>query len=303
MIRITRFFYIHILVVPMVILAYCVGSGDTFFITYSVVLVHELSHIFCALALKVNVKSIALTPFGMSVRMPANLVKFPKKEILIALSGPFSNVLMIVVAYALSHTSLLTANLFLFYIANASVLLLNLIPIPPLDGGRVARAILFHCLGIAHGVKCMKLLSRLCVTLLLGLGVFAAIISHGNMSLFLICAFLIYSLAEEKRNSEILVMRSFIYEKERLNKSGMIPAKHILMQENVPLKTILKKLNYSSFYLVTIVDDSLSPLVTVTESDIVRAVCKKGYGITAKSLMTKGDKSGRFLKDDRRFLN
>ncbi len=290
MIRITRFFYIHILIVPMAILAYCVGSTHTFFVTYSVVLVHELSHVLCALALKVQVKSIVLMPFGMAVRMPSNLMKFPKKEILIALSGPFSNVLMLVFAYLLSRAQMITANLFLFYVANISVLLLNLIPIPPLDGGRVARAVLFHYFGIAQGVKCMKVLSKVCIVFLLGLGILAAVLSRGNLSLLIICAFLIYSLAEEKRNSEILVMRSFLYEKERLNKSGMIPAKHILMQEDVPLKTFLRKLNYSSFYLVTVVDSALSPLVTVTESDVVRAVCKKGYGIKAKSLMSKGDK-------------
>lgn len=290
MIRITRFFYVHILIVPMALLAYYIGSMHTFLVTYTVVLVHELSHVFCALALKVQIKSIALMPFGMSVRMPANLVRFPKKEVLIALSGPFSNVLMLILAHTFSQTKMITANLFLFYIANLSVLFLNLIPIPPLDGGRVARAALFHWFGIARGVKCMKVLSKVSIVLILSLGVLSAVLSRGNVSLLIICAFLIYSLAEEKRNSEILVMRSFIYEKERLNKSGMIPAKHILMQENVPLKTLLKKFNYSSFYLVTVVDENLSPIITVTESDIVRAVCKKGYGITAKSLMTKGDK-------------
>lgn len=290
MIRITRFFYVHILIVPMVLLAYYVGSERAFLMTYAVVLVHELSHVFCAMALKVRVKNIALMPFGMAARMPSNLVKHPKKEILIALSGPFSNVLMLILAYALSRAQVITANLFLFYIANLSVLLLNLIPIPPLDGGRVARAVLFHWFGIARGVKCMKVLTKVSVMLIFSLGIFSAVLSRGNVSLLIICAFLIYSLAEEKRNSEILVMRSFIYEKERLNKSGMIPAKHILMQENVPLKTLLRKLNYSSFYLVTVVDRDLSPKVTVTESDIVRAVCKKGYGVTAKALMTKGDK-------------
>lgn len=290
MIRITRFFYVHILVVPMALVAYFSGGVRTFFLTYAVVLVHELCHVLCAIALNVKVKTIALMPFGMSVRMPIDLVKNPKKEILIALSGPFSNVLMLVFAYGLSRANVFTENLFLFYIANVSVLFLNLLPIPPLDGGRVARAILFHKFGIAHGVKCMKVLSKMCVIFLLAIGVFVAFFSRGNVSLLIICAFLIYSLSEEKRNSEILVMHSFIYEKERLNKSGMIPAKHILIQENVPLKTFLRKLNYSSFYLVTVVDKHLSPQATVTESDIVRAVCKKGYGITAKALMTKEGK-------------
>ena len=290
MIRITRFFYIHILMVPMVLLSFYVGSSRTFFVTLSVVLIHELCHVFCALALKVKVKSIVLMPFGMTARMPPNLIRQPKKEILIALAGPCANAFMLFVTHTLSRENLMTGNLFLFYIANVSVLLLNLIPIPPLDGGRVVRAILFHWFGIARGAKYIRFLSFACFFLLFMLGTVAAVVSRGNVSLLVICAFLVYNLTEERRNSEILVMRNFIYEKERLSKSGMIPAKHILMQENVPLKTFLKKLNYSSFYLVTIVDSRFSQVTTVTESDIVRAVCRKGYSITAKALMTKADK-------------
>ena len=58
MIKITRFFYINLLVIPLFVLAYFVGALQTLLMAYAVVTVHELFHLFAALLLKVRVGSI-----------------------------------------------------------------------------------------------------------------------------------------------------------------------------------------------------------------------------------------------------
>lgn len=278
MIRITRFFYIHILVLPMMLLSFLVGSPTTFFIAYGVVLVHELSHLLAALCLDVPVHSVAVMPFGMTLRLSPKLILAPKKEIAVALAGPLSNVLMLLTGLFVSSTDNL--NLMIFYVTNAAILCLNLLPIPPLDGGRIFRAVMIHHRGLLPAAKALRFLSSLLIACLSIAGTLLLIFFHGNISLLMIAAFLIYNTVGEKRNSDILTMRMLIYEKEGLRRDGFIPTRQVTLHENAPAKRVIRRLNFSSFYLVTVLDDNLSVRSVITESDIIRTVTEKGYTVT-----------------------
>ena len=285
MIKITRFFYIHILVLPLILVAFFTGSPMTFFVTYSVVLIHELFHLLAAIFLNVKVYSIILMPFGMTVRLSPALMREPKKEVLVALAGPFANAAMLVVGLILFDKNAPNMNLLIFLVVNAAILLLNLLPIPPLDGGRVLRSFVIKKAGLLPAAKIMRRISYAFIALLLALGAALFIVFRGNSSLIMIGAFLLYNLADEKRNSDILAMRMLVYEKEKLKQEGILPAKHILVHKSTPLKHILKKLNFSSFYIISVLDDDLSILHTATESDAIRAVTKKGYATCAHTLL------------------
>ncbi len=283
MIKITRFFYVHLTIIPLMVIAVATKSLAAFGITYSVVLLHELFHLFAALFLRVPVKSVILMPFGMTLRLSAGVIKKPYKEILVALAGPFANCLMIAVFLLFMPIDNLNGQLFL--IANAAILCLNLIPVPPLDGGRVLRAVLVKKAGLWATVKFMRHLSY-CILCLLGIAAVALLVfTRGNMSLVMICAFLLYNMTDEKRYSELLHMRTLLYDKEKLQKNALIPTKQLLVHKDTSVKTILRKWNFSTFYTVSVVDDSLSLLGTVTESDIIRTVVHMGYGITAGQVL------------------
>ncbi len=285
MIRITRYLYIHFLIVPMLILAFVLKSQMTFFISFGVVMIHETAHLIAALMLNVDVKSIEILPFGMTLRLDSFLVRTPKKEILIALSGPLSNVVMLVLSevFVIKHGANL--NLLIFIVVNWSVLLLNLFPIPPLDGGRVMRALVIKHAGIMASAKIVKKISCVFLAIIWSIGIFLVIHTKGNPSLCIIGAFLFFSLFEEKKFSDLLIAQEIIYEKEKFKKLNMIPTRTISVRKSTPAMKIIKKLNYSNFFVIYIVNDNMEIINVATERDFLRAVKKYGYRAQAKDVL------------------
>lgn len=279
MIKITRFLYVHFSLAPMLVLSYILGSQMTFFISFGVVLIHELSHLLCAVLLGVEVKSIVILPFGMTIRLSQDLIKCPKKEIMIASAGPLSNILMIVLAQLFFKENIGNLNFYLFLVVNWANLLLNLIPVPPLDGGRIFRVFLIKSSGLMNASHFLQKASRFFIGIILILGIFILILTRGNPSLLIIGAFLIFSLTEEKRTSDLLIMNALINEKEKFKNRSLIPTSTLTINYRTPAHKIVKKLNLSTFYIVYIVDDNLKILKTATESDFIRAVKKNGYRV------------------------
>jgi Zn-dependent protease len=122
------------------------------------VLLHELGHCLMALQYGVRVKDITLLPIGGVARLE-NATLRPGHEALIALAGPLVNVAILVALFPLMLLlGVLTGNsslvdyvnyiddvapggflVYLFFI-NVMLVVFNLLPAFPMDGGRVLRA-------------------------------------------------------------------------------------------------------------------------------------------------------------------
>lgn len=98
------------------------------------VALHELGHSVVARAKGGYIQEIVLYPFGGAAKI-ANLSKKPIDEILIALAGPAVSLILAIVFLPIGLThDLGRLNLILF--------LFNMLPVFPMDGGRVLRAAL-----------------------------------------------------------------------------------------------------------------------------------------------------------------
>lgn len=132
---------------------------------FGCVLLHELGHVFAARRYGVKTPDITLWPFGGI----ANLERIPEKptqELVVAVAGPAVNVVIAVILLAvlsltLSGTDIKAEDLakiedprtsILVKLAGANIFLVlfNLIPAFPMDGGRVLRAILAMNMGYAR---------------------------------------------------------------------------------------------------------------------------------------------------------
>jgi Zn-dependent protease len=119
---------------------------------FFLVVLHEYGHCWAAQWFGVEVRDVTLYPVGGVASMRFNHGE-AKQEIVIALAGPAVNIVLFIlsgigayIAYLLQQQYLLLVGIILCYF-NAVLAIFNLLPIFPMDGGRVLRGILTKCIG------------------------------------------------------------------------------------------------------------------------------------------------------------
>lgn len=108
------------------------------------ILIHELAHILSGIILGLKPKKINFTLAGFSIEFEEKIVKNYisksktrlKNKIIIDLSGPIVNLILSIIFILLRNPDFTYANLLIF--------LVNIMPILPLDGGRVLKNILLY---------------------------------------------------------------------------------------------------------------------------------------------------------------
>lgn len=110
---------------------------------FTLVLIHEWGHAVCARALGWNVQSIVLMPFGGALQVIPPPLAPPWHEFVIALAGPLTHVPLIVLGWILTDLKLWSQAMGQFWFeGNMMIFMFNMLPLFPLDGGRMVLALL-----------------------------------------------------------------------------------------------------------------------------------------------------------------
>ncbi|MTH52988.1 stage IV sporulation protein FB [Bacillus mangrovi] len=170
-----------------------------------IVLVHELGHAVCAAYFSWRIKSIMLLPFGGAAEMEEHGNRPVKEELAVILAGPLQHLPMQGAALLAQFYGIITPEsyaLFTFY--NLSILLFNLLPIWPLDGGKLMFILfsLYKPFPSAH--KWMMVFSA--CALLVYKGAVLAFFPF-QLNLWMITVFLCYSLFMEYKQRHFIHLR------------------------------------------------------------------------------------------------
>ncbi len=134
--------------------------NDIFYYVIAVTL-HEYGHYIVAKKLGYSVEGMVFAVYGTSLKT-SNIYK-PKDEVVISLAGPMVNIILVLLCVAMwwiVPTSYLFTERFVF--CNIIVLVFNILPIYPLDGGRVILSVLSTKIS---RTKLEKMSSRICLIL------------------------------------------------------------------------------------------------------------------------------------------
>jgi Zn-dependent protease/predicted transcriptional regulator len=174
---------------------------------FTLVLLHELGHSLAAMWYGIPVRDITLLPIGGVARLE-RMPEKPIREFVVAIAGPLVNVglaailLPIVAGLVVGQSTPLSMSMLLapgvtgllsfLLIANISLVIFNMIPAFPLDGGRVFRALLGFFTDYQTATKIAVQVGRF---LAVGLGIFGIVM--GQFFLALIAFFIFLAGGQE----------------------------------------------------------------------------------------------------------
>jgi len=172
------------------------------------IVLHEYGHALMGQHFGIRTRSITLSPLGGMAQME-RMPRDPWQEFCIAVAGPLVNVVIAAILGAgLLVFSLLGGDgseslLFRFIIAltviNVLLVLFNVLPAFPMDGGRMLRAVLAHWLGYLGGTRVAVIVGTVTA---IGMGL-AGLLLLGNPRLILISLFVIWAGFQELRALEM----------------------------------------------------------------------------------------------------
>ena len=173
--------------------AYWIASSIAGLLFYVSLLCHEMGHALVARHLGVQVDRITLWIFGGVARLMGDAAT-PGVEARIAIAGPLVSLALGIVfgaaTFALDATGgppLIEGVCAWLGFANASLLVFNLVPAFPLDGGRLLRAWLWQWRGDRYrATSNAAWLGRMCAFLMIGLGLLELIALGALSGLLLI---------------------------------------------------------------------------------------------------------------------
>ena len=158
-------------------------------------IIHEIGHITVGLILKIKPEKIEIMPFGLKAYYNIDFREERIKEIFITLAGPLTSLALAV---------LCTQQQAIY--SNILILIFNLIPIYPLDGGRIIKGILHIKLGDVEAENLIDKISYITMIIITIISS-VAVYYYQNIAIFMVCIFLWLIVLQEKNAKTIAIFQ------------------------------------------------------------------------------------------------
>ncbi len=117
-----------------------IGQVKIYALLIGFALLHEIGHLIMGLVVGLQPKEMKITPVGISITFQNEIGYYTPnqkmlKEIAVAIAGPLVNIVVVILCCIFPFPSSL------IWIVNLVLAIINLLPIYPLDGGRIVKSI------------------------------------------------------------------------------------------------------------------------------------------------------------------
>lgn len=268
---------------------------DTLLIAGGSLLVHELSHSFMAHRLGFSIASIELQPFGCIARLRRS-PDLPSDAAAIAAAGPLVSLLLSLAAAGAAFFSGGAENSALSELAffNLALGLVNLLPVLPLDGGRLALAAVSSA---ANSKKRRRSALALSIGGIL-IGIFIAAVGAFLLaekpegmalfraaSLLITGSFIVLSAACERKAVAVNEARARLAAESSLRSGRGLRVYPVAMHKKSTVREALMAVSGGGYGVVFAVDDEMRSIAMIDEGALMKAAARGGSGERLEDLV------------------
>ena len=185
---------IDLKIIVVILIFLFTGQLKTYCIIMFFCFLHEFGHIITAKLFKMQIEKIEILPCGFSASFFSyNSSGFPKgfsmKELVVALAGPIVSLILALSFQYIDDTNFTILTKQEIVYSNILILIFNLLPLYPLDGGRILKNILNIKLKGNNTDNIINKVSSVTI-ILLTIVSSIAVYYFKNIAIFLVCIFL-----------------------------------------------------------------------------------------------------------------
>ncbi|EXX85142.1 Zn-dependent protease [Paenibacillus darwinianus] len=270
---------VHPLFVLVMLGSVVTGYLAELIVLFAIVLVHEFGHVAAAKALGWRVREIKLLPFGGVAETEEAGTVSAAEEAWVAAAGPLQNAWMAAAAWALGRWAGWDED-WAAYIVRANIMigLFNLLPVLPLDGGKLLQA------AIGGGFSYYRTLqwgAALSLVFSAGMIVYAWLPLHEGgiqLNLFTIGLFLFVSNWTYRRNLPYVFLR-FLMSRNAVSEASRergTPAEPIVVTGRQTIGGILRMLRRGHYHLIYVTGEGGRLLGVLPEERIIERYLEIG---------------------------
>lgn len=236
--------YVHAATLLFMLYALVTGYISLLLCSMASVLLHESAHAGAAALAGRPPREIELSPLGAVMRLDDEYALRPVARLLMLCAGPAATMLICLLSIRLAAAGMISMQTGQqLFMSNLAILLINVLPALPLDGGRL----LMLLLSMIVKPHVVRVIMRISGTLLglaaIGLNIWVSWQYGGwNLSLAAAGCYLLYSASAATTTLAMAELRTFMDRKIRLEKCGGCRCVHIAVFRNAPLRQAIRRL-------------------------------------------------------------
>ncbi|OCA92411.1 M50 family metallopeptidase [Pseudobacillus wudalianchiensis] len=220
-------------------------------LAFSVIVIHELGHVAAAHALGWRIKKVMLLPFGGVAEVDEYGNRPLREELIVVLAGPLQHLWLFAAAWLVHQGGILPDNIYeAFWQINATILLFNLLPVYPLDGGKLLM-LLFSTVRPFLSAFRLVIICSACLLFCLQLLAFLFFPFHLQVwALFFYLAWTLWQAWKEKRYAFI----RFLLERHYGNKGSAGFLKPLTAPAGEPVMNVLERFQRNAKHIIYVTE-------------------------------------------------
>ncbi|GAE36777.1 M50 family metallopeptidase [Halalkalibacter akibai] len=233
---------------------------------FTIVFIHEMGHAIAAHWFKWRINKIELLPFGgvAEVEDPGN--RPFHEELIVIIAGPLQHVWMMLLSYVLVHFSFWTStdhHLFVWH--NLMILVFNLLPILPLDGGRLVQLWCTYRYPYVRALTISRFASGTCLAVLCGISLF---FFPYHLNLWVVLTFLFLTNYLEWKQRHYRFMRFLMA--RRTSKIEYKEKNTVAIRDSLPLREAMKQIKRGHYHLFKVFQLQTGQSLEIEEKDLIQ---------------------------------
>lgn len=275
------YFKVHPSFLLLMVVCSMLGMAEKMLLVFGMVLLHDTMHIIAAKGYGIKVQGVVLYPYGGAAVMENIFEGRKVEETIISLAGPALNLVLFFLGQGLRMQGILSGNWAIEFVQiNLWLAVFNLIPVLPLDGGRIIRAFLSDYFGFVKVSKTLAHMGKILggAMIIIGFYLQTQFFYLINPYTIIILGFFFWiGSNKELANARIVFLKNLCRKKEQLLSQGLMRSRCLTVKRATVLETIIDELNMDSYSLISVLGSNDKVEKTLSETQIMQGMLEKGW--------------------------